>query len=95
VLHFYGIGYQELLDMPIRCFWELSRNINRIQAHNDLRSMSIAMYSQGQEAALKYRERLEIEMGKVFEYSITHEDLKKEKLDRAGLAELKAVSGRT
>lgn len=73
--------------MPIRCFWELSKNINRITAQDDMRKLSISCYCQDSEAATKYRERLEIEMGTVFEYTI---DIKKEKLDRKGLQALKA-----
>lgn len=78
--------------MPIRCFWALSENINRIQAQNDLRSLSIAMYAQGQESALTYRERLEVEMGEVIAYKYSSELLKHEKLDRDGLNKLKSLS---
>lgn len=87
VIHFYGIGYRELLDMPIRCFWELSKNINRISAQEDMRGLSISCYCQDGEAASKYREHLELEMGRVFEYTI---DIKQERLDREGLKALKA-----
>ncbi len=76
--------------MPIRCFWELSRNINRISAQEDLRKLSISLYCQDRDASLKYRERLELEMGKIFEYSATHEMINAEKLDRTGLSKLKA-----
>ena len=73
--------------MPIRCFWTLSGNINRIQAQDDIRALSLACYSQDKEAATTYRERLEMEMGTVYEYTI---DIAKEKLDRKGLQALKA-----
>ena len=74
--------------MPIRCFWTLLGNINRISAQEDMRELSICMYAQSAEASSKYRERLEIEMGRVFEYTV---DLKQEKLDREGLHSLKAL----
>lgn len=75
--------------MPIRCFWELSRNINRITAQDDMRKLSISMYCQDSDAALKYRERLELEMGTVFEYKRTMEDLAAtEKLERDKLHKL-------
>lgn len=73
--------------MPIRCFWTLSQNINRISAQNDLRDLSIACYCQDREAATKYREHLEVEMGEVFEYTI---DIHQQKIDREGLLSLKA-----
>lgn len=75
--------------MPIRCFWELSRNINRITAQDDMRKLSISMYCQDSDAALKYRERLEIEMGTIFEYKRTMEDIvATEKLERDKLHKL-------
>nr|DAR19012.1 MAG TPA: hypothetical protein [Caudoviricetes sp.] len=75
--------------MPIRCFWELSRNINRITAQDDMRKLSISMYCQDSDAALKYRERLELEMGTVFEYKRTMEDIvATEKLERDKLHKL-------
>lgn len=75
--------------MPIRCFWELSRNINRITAQDDMRKLSISMYCQDSDAALKYRERLELEMGTVFEYKRTMEDIvATEKLERNKLHKL-------
>lgn len=36
-MHFYSISYNELLDLPIYLFWELSKNIGRLQAEQDLR----------------------------------------------------------
>lgn len=76
--------------MPIRCFWELSRNINRISAQNDLRALSVARYSQSysQEHITEFRDKLIIEMGEVFEYKVTKEQIESEQLDRAGLHSL-------
>lgn len=75
--------------MPIRCFWTLCGNINRIQAQDDMRNLSIACYSQDGQAAQTYRERLVLEMGQVYEYQV---DPMKEKLDREGLQALKALT---
>lgn len=74
--------------MPIRCFWTLSQNINRIQAQGDLRKLTISCICQDKEATGKYREQLVLEMGRIFEYTI---DPTKEKLDREGLQALKAL----
>lgn len=74
--------------MPIRCFWTLLGNINRIQAQDDLRSLSIACYSQDNKASQTYRETLIVEIGQVYEYQkIPNQD----KLDREGLKALKAL----
>lgn len=41
VMHFYSVGYTELLSMPISAFWELSRCVHRIQAEEDLRMINL------------------------------------------------------
>lgn len=53
-----------------------------------MRKLSISMYCQDSNAALKYRERLEVEMGTVFEYSMTKESIAAEKLERDKLHSL-------
>lgn len=79
--------------MPIRCFWLLHQNINRISAQEDMRALSISVVCQSKENTLKYRESLELEMGRVFEYRHTMESIRQtEKLDRAGLQRLKTLS---
>lgn len=36
-MHFYGLTFDEVSDLPIYTFFELDRNISRIEANNDLR----------------------------------------------------------
>ena len=63
ILHFYGgLSYRELLDLPIRAFWRLHANINRIRAEADLRSFMVSTASQSTEGA-KFRDHLVIELG--------------------------------
>lgn len=78
--------------MPIRSFWLLSQNINRIDAQKDLRGLSLSIYSRSDstEAVTEYRERLILEMGDIFEYAVDQAYLNQEKLDRAGLESLRS-----
>ncbi len=42
-MRFYSMGYFELLEIPIYTFWELSKNVDRIRADEDKRTvMAIA-----------------------------------------------------
>lgn len=66
-MHFYGIGYSELMRLPIRTFWFMNQSIDRIMAQKDMRSLSVAVCGQGGGAATQeYRQRLVIEQGEVF-----------------------------
>lgn len=40
-MRFYSIGWKEFYALPIYTFWELSKNIERIRAEEDLRMMSV------------------------------------------------------
>lgn len=65
-MQFYGIGYREMLSLPVRFFWTLYSNIDRIQAHADLRQMTlINLAFNGGEEAVKYRKSLILEIGDV------------------------------
>lgn len=57
VSHFYGIGYREVMDLPVTAFWLMNQNINRLRAEQDLRAIQVAAATQSNEA---YRETIEI-----------------------------------
>lgn len=68
-MHFYGIGYRELLSVPIRFFWTLSSNIDRIQASFDVRNLSlqhvaVATGMAGGEGVKKLREALKCKLAR-------------------------------
>lgn len=66
MLHFYSLSYGELMSLPIKTFWMLNNNIERIQAQKDMRALTVAVCGQGGgEAAQNFRERLVIEAGEV------------------------------
>lgn len=54
------------MNLPIRTFWLMNSNIDRILAQQDMRSLSVAVCGQGgAEAAQEYRKRLVIEVGTI------------------------------
>lgn len=60
------MSYEEVLAMPVRTFWFMNSNIDRVQAQKDMRSLTVAVCGQGGgEAAQTFRERLVIEAGTV------------------------------
>ncbi len=65
-MHFYSLSYDGLLAVPIKTFWFMNQCIDRIEAHKDMRSLSVAVCGQGGgQAAQQHRERLVIEAGDV------------------------------
>jgi len=70
--------------MPVRRFWLMTGNINRILATEDMRSLSVYSAAQGQEAAEEKRKQLILEIGDVTEVE--------EKLDKEGLSDLRRMS---
>lgn len=88
-MHFYSIGYDELMRLPIRTFWFINQSIDRIQAQKDMRSLSVAVCGQGGGAAAQeYRQRLVIEQGEVFK--LKHDPMIAER-DEEGFQALKSM----
>lgn len=69
-------------------FWTLSNNVQRIKAADDIRSLSIAVRSQGQEQATELRSALEEEMGEVIKAS----PMIPKQRDEEGFAALKRMA---
>ncbi len=40
-MHFYSMSHAELLSIPVYTFWELSKNVGRIQASVDIRQVTL------------------------------------------------------
>ncbi|CCG43295.1 hypothetical protein [Magnetospirillum molischianum] len=83
VMHHYRMNYDELLALPVEVFWELNKNVNRIQAEKDLRATQVAQAGQLTGEGVKtFEDSLRREMGRVV--------VEKPKLDRAALSDLLA-----
>lgn len=91
------MAYAEVMALPLKTFWLLSGNIDRIQARDDLRAVSIALAGQSTpEAVTEYRQRLVVEAGMIVKLGRStvsgDEREEREKRDEAGFLELKAMA---
>ncbi|MCG5512861.1 hypothetical protein [Ectothiorhodospira shaposhnikovii] len=86
--HFYRMTDDQVLAMPVRRFWLMNANINRIQAEGDLRQLVLLTTAQAADGDVreKQRQALVAEMGNVMVMN------RREELDRSGLELLRAMS---
>jgi len=76
------------MRLPMRTFWLLNQNINRLRAEEDLRSLTTAAASQSSEFAEEHRQSLILEVGEPTKGSSPLEA----KRDEEGVAELKRIA---
>lgn len=86
--------------MPLKMFWTLCNNIQRIQARDDLRRLSISStaamaggFAGSIDALRDLNEQLTIERGTVVKTKF--DPIREAQLDRAGLESLRSMSGST
>jgi len=84
------------MRLPLRTFWLMNRNIDRIEAKNDMRAMSVAMVAQSNaETANTFRRGLSIEAGVIVKME-GEGDINnplEAKRDDTGFADLKRMAG--
>ncbi|AMB48260.1 hypothetical protein [Methylobacterium sp. AMS5] len=80
------------MKLPLRTFWLYSKNIDRLSAERDLRLLQVMAAAQSPEAYSKTFDKLQQQMGTVVKMTGSGKAAHEEELDRAGLAELKAMS---
>jgi len=86
-MHFYSIGYGELLRLPITAFWELSKNVDRIRAEEDMRMFTLINHAVSGEPE-KFMDRLTAERGEIVEELIENDGF-----DQEGMSQFKALLG--
>lgn len=86
-MHFYGIGFYETKKLPLKAFWMLQRNIDRLEASSDYRQLQLICSATSSEGVKDVSERLLKTIGKVVIYDEQKrvEHIQEEQLDRAGL----------
>ncbi|KLV10190.1 hypothetical protein [Photobacterium ganghwense] len=53
LIHHYNLSYSEVLALPIRTFWMMSRNVDRHRAEMDISQLRLLRASQTSEEHLK------------------------------------------
>lgn len=94
VSHFYSMGYGEVMRLPIRTFWLMASNIDRIEARKDMRAITVAQFAQATpEGVQQFRDALVIEAGSIVKMDDTPTDPRAAKRDDAGFADLRRMAG--
>lgn len=97
----FGFNFDELLSLPLKRFWFLVNQIDRLRAEEGIRHIQLLASAQDGDAIKEVLESLKDEMGKVFIWQ--EDDTPKEiridaktgldpEFDRAGLRSLAALS---
>ncbi|MCL2874778.1 MAG: hypothetical protein FWF12_00490 [Betaproteobacteria bacterium] len=84
------MSYEEVMRMPIRTFWFMNSNIERIQAQKDMRSLTVAVCGQGGETAQQFHERLIVEAGTVVR--LKFDPMRNAHRDEAGFSALRDMA---
>jgi len=91
-MHFYSMGYHATMALPLKTFWFMSNNIDRLTARSDIRAFGAQAAAQStQEYAMSYQRRLNDEAGTVMK--LKTESPLDAKRDEAGFAELRSMAG--
>ena len=86
-MRFYGLSYRDTLALPVRVFWALAKNVNRIRAEEDRRMFTMLNSAFG--GGEKYLEGLDDERGQV----VTESGDEDGEIDREGIARIKSLMG--
>lgn len=77
--------------MPVKTFWMLNQNIDRILAQRDMRALTVAVCGQStQEATQSYRQSLILEIGTVAK--LKEDPMRDAVRDEEGFAALKDIA---
>jgi hypothetical protein len=84
------MSYLEVMSVPIRAFWLMNFNIDRVQAQGDIRALTVAISGQDGEAAQDYRQKLVLEVGTIVK--LEEGSVLSEKRDEEGFSELREMA---
>lgn len=89
------MAYAEVMRLPLRTFWLMHRNIDRIEAKRDMRAMSVSLVAQSTpDGAKQFRQELLVEAGTIVKLEGAGEDSPlAAKRDDSGFADLKRMAG--
>ena len=85
MVKFYGIDLNKVLQLPIKRFWLLHQNVDRIQAEQDLRLVKVFAYAQSEDGFKALVEDLQKQMGKVVEIDEARSAMESASFDEEGL----------
>lgn len=81
-MHFYSIPRGELLKTPIKTFWLLACNVDRLRAEADMRLLPLLNAAQSKEGTEQASRQLKAELGEVYRKRPVYERSKMRELMR-------------
>jgi hypothetical protein len=90
-MHFYGLTHRETLDLRTDTFWCLHKNIDRINAEQDIRLAYVMVHMGDQKGVQDLMIELRKRMGTVVEMDEAKVAIQSAKLDSTGLKDLKMM----
>lgn len=97
-MRFYHLTHKETLKLPLKTFWLLNQNVDRIMAHDEIRFVAASAASQAENGGVEHRKRLAQELGTVFKKATPKiettnvMELPNAERDEGGVAELKMMA---
>jgi hypothetical protein len=87
------MSFQEVKRLPLRAFWMLQKNIDRLEAAQDYRTMQVMLSVTSEQGVKAHTERLKKIIGKVIVYDearmVKRTILEEDRLDVDGLNRLR------
>jgi len=91
-MHNYTMGFREVLSLPVKTFWMLHKNVDRIHAENDQRQILVVLNAfNGGDGLTNLLEQFRKRIGKIVETDEPEEENSAPKLDETGLMQLKGL----
>jgi hypothetical protein len=95
VMSYYGMGFGAVRALPVKTFWAMHRNIDRIEARDDQKRLALNIVSQSTpESVATYRQALVLEAGTIVRMDDEVNPMLARR-DEDGFAELKRMAGQT
>lgn len=80
------MSFQDVIAMPLKSFWALYKQIDRLQAAEDLHTLSVPSFGASKEQVDKFVSNAQ----KAFGHPVVY-DTRQETLDRKGLDKLRKI----
>lgn len=89
VARFYSLSPQELWKLPVKTFWLMHKNVDRLLAEDNLRLATVFAQTQSSEGFSEFVEGLREQMGTIAEIDEAKVAIEEAVFDRDGLIALK------
>lgn len=89
----YAMGYQEVMNMPMRAFWTVSGFVDRVFADEGQLTLELNAASQDVEAAQTLMERMKKQAPSPVKLTVEAQVQRSAVRDEGGFASLKALAG--